>query len=316
MTEMHSARAPYAAERVHPSAELLIVIVTFNSAHVVGNLLDSIPEALADVTADVVVVDNGSTDDTLKVVTDRRDCRVIEADNRGYATGINRGTASNPGVQLVLALNPDTVLMPGSVPPLVRAARCPDVGIVVPKVLWPDGRLQYSLRREPTVARTLALTRTGMPAFAEYVNHEADYDHEHIVDWALGAVMLFTRETFDRLGGWDESYFLYSEETDFCLSARDRGLKTWFVPDSVVVHVGGQSGQSARTHTMMVVNRVRCYRRRHTRTGALMFMLLVIAREFTWGLRGGRRSWVAIKALLRPSLRPTELGCSHRFLPD
>lgn len=286
---------------------LLVVVVTYNSADVVGTLLDSLPAALDGLAADVVVVDNGSSDRTRQVVSARTDCRLIEAHNLGYSAGINRGTRSNDEAGLVLVLNPDTVLRPGSVPPLVRAAARPGVGIVVPRVLWPDGRLQHSLRREPTLARTLALTRSGLPVFAEYVNRPADYDHAHEADWALGAVMLFSRELFDRLGGWDESYFLYSEETDFCLRARDLGLSTWYVPESEVVHVGGGSGQSAQTHSMMVVNRVRCYGRRHSTPATMLFMALVIAREVTWAARGGSRSWVAIRALLQPSTRPPEL---------
>jgi N-acetylglucosaminyl-diphospho-decaprenol L-rhamnosyltransferase len=297
------------------SQPLLIVVVTYNSGAIVGTLLDSVPAALDGLQADVVIVDNGSTDDTASIVEARTDCRLIRAENNGYSAGINLGTRSNPDADLVLILNPDTVLEPGCVLPMVRAARRPDVGIVVPRVLWPDGRLQYSLRREPTLARTLALTRSGLAVFAEYVNRPADYDHEHQADWALGAVMLFTREVFDRLGGWDESYFLYSEETDFCLRAGDLGIKTWFVPDSAVVHVGGGSGQSAKTHSMMVVNRVRCYGRRHSDVATLLFMALVIAREVAWGLRGGSRSWVAIRALLRPSTRPAELRCSTGLLP-
>ena len=295
--------------------ELLVVVVTYNSADVVGTLLDSIPAALDGVSADVVVVDNGSSDDTVALVSARSDCRVVRAENNGYSAGINLGTRSNLSTAHVLVLNPDTVLQPASVPPLLRAARRPGVGIVVPRVLWPDGRLQFSLRREPTLARTLALTRSGLSVFAEYVNRPSAYDSEHEAEWALGAVMLFTRDVFDRLGGWDESYFLYSEETDFCLRARDLGVGTWFVPDAVVVHEGGGSGQSARTHSMMVVNRVRCYGRRHSDLATLLFMSLVIAREVTWGLRGGSRSWVAIRALLQPSTRPPELRCSSGLLP-
>jgi GT2 family glycosyltransferase len=126
---------------------------------------------------------------------------------------------------------------------------------------------------------------------------------------------MFSRKCYYAVGGWDESFFLYSEETEFCLGARDLGFRTRYEPSAVAIHLGGESGRSATTHTMQVVNRVRCYRRRHGVIRSSIFMMLVLLREVTWGIRDGERSWTAIRAMLRPSLRPAELRCSDRLLP-
>jgi N-acetylglucosaminyl-diphospho-decaprenol L-rhamnosyltransferase len=295
--------------------ELGVVVVTHNSAAVVGDLLDSLDAALAGVSAHVVVVDNGSTDDTCDVVEHRTDCELVRAENRGYSAGLNRGVRELAGDGPVLLLNPDVRLHPGSIPVMLTALARPRTAVVVPRLIDDTGRLAHSLRREPTLARALGLGRTGVPALSETIADGAAYEVAGPTDWATGAVMLLARECYDALGGWDETYFLYSEETDYCLRARDLGWSTRYEPSAVAVHIGGQSGQSARIHAMQIVNRVRLFRRRHGPAASALYLLLSVASEASWAVRGNRRSPAAIKALLVPRSRPPELGCSDRLLP-
>jgi len=296
-------------------SEIDIIIVTYNSAQFIGELLDSLPAALGNITANVIIVDNGSADSTVKILLDRGDCQVVQSTNVGYAGGINRGVRESSGANAILILNPDTRLFPGSVVHLLAALRTPGTGIAVPRVLSDHGSLEFSLRREPSLLRALGLSRTRLPALSEYVQEAAAYEHPHAVDWALGAVFMISRRCFDTLGGWDESFFLYSEETDFSLRARDIGLRTWYEPRSVAVHIGGGSGRNSRTHAMRAVNRVRLYRRRHGLLASWCFYWLTVARELSWWLRGYPQSRFAAVALLRPSLRPAEIGCSEHMLP-
>lgn len=292
-----------------------VVIVTYNSAHVIDGLLDSLPAALGASSATTVVVDNSSTDDTVDVVRRRGDCLLVQAPNFGYAAGINRGVAASPGNGPILVLNPDIRLAPGSVEEMAAALDDAGVGIVAPRILDSDGRLAPSMRREPTLLRTIGLGGTHRPRFAEYVDDPADYAMRQTCDWALGAALLVSRECHESLGGWDESFFLYSEETDLCLRARDRGLRTVYVPEASATHIGGQSGQSGRTHAMQALNRVRLYGRRHRRAKTWVYFALTIATELSWALRGNKKAAYAVGALLLPHRRPAELRLSGGYLP-
>jgi N-acetylglucosaminyl-diphospho-decaprenol L-rhamnosyltransferase len=299
------------------SSELVVVIVTHNSAAMIGTLLESLPSALGDVEAQIVVVDNGSSDGTQSAVEERGGCTLVESTNVGYAAGINRGVAAAPEARAILILNPDIQMAPGAVPRLLARLYEQHVGVVAPRTERSDGRLEHSLRREPTLLRSLGLSRTRLAIFSENLNRPEDYADSRVVDWAVGAALLIARECFDAVGGWDESFFLYSEETDFCLRARDLGYVTLYEPRALVIHYGGGSGRSGKTFAMHEVNRVRLYRRRHGATASLVFLMLSAARDVFRMLKGDRAEYAAaLAALLCPSRRPTELGASDRLLPD
>jgi N-acetylglucosaminyl-diphospho-decaprenol L-rhamnosyltransferase len=295
--------------------DLAVVIVTYNSERVIHSLLDSLPAAWGGLNVDIVVVDNGSTDQTREVVEARSDCRLLRYRNVGYAGGINAGVRFAAPASAVLILNPDVVLLPDSISPLLARLAQPGVGIVVPRILNSDGTLHTSLRREPSLLRALGLGGTARPALAEYVTELSSYDRAGPVDWALGAVMVVSRTCLDALGGWDASYFLYSEETDFCLRARDLGWETWYEPRAVATHVGGASGRSDRTHVMQIVNRVRLYCRRHGQLASVGYLVLTMLSEVSWILRGHVESRAALRALVLPSRRPAELNCGPSLLP-
>jgi GT2 family glycosyltransferase len=295
--------------------ELDVVIVTYNSIRVIDGLLDSLPSALQGVTCDVVVVDNGSSDGTPAYVEARGDCRVVRSLNTGYAGGINRGVRETVAAEAILVLNADVRLSQGSIRPLLAALREQGVGIAAPQIVSPHGTLELSLRREPALPHMLGLGWTGLPLFCETVRGPADYAMPHDVDWVTGAVLAMSRKCFDAVGGWDESFFLYSEETDLCLRARDAGLVTRYVPHSVAVHIGGGSGRSSLTHAMQVVNRVRLYRRRHGPLASWAYFGLMASRQLVRAARGHRDAGAAALALFRPSRRPRELACNGHLMP-
>jgi GT2 family glycosyltransferase len=303
------------------SRDVAAVVVTYNSRHHVGDLLDSLPAAFGALSYSVVVVDNGSTDGTADLLAQRTDCTVVRSTNDGYAAGINRAVAASPDAPAILILNPDATLDQDAVPRMLETLSRPGVGIVAPRVREADGRLSPTIRRGPTLGRVGGLSFTGLAAFAERVEDPREYASEHEVDWAVGAILLVDRRCFDALDGLDESYFLYSEETDFSLRARDAGWATVYTPRAGGMHIGGGSGESAATHTMQMINRVRLYRRRArgSRTGevrtALYFAMTVLV-ELRRALLGGRKSWPTVRALLRPSRRPPQIGASRSLLPE
>ena len=294
----------------------VVVVVTHNSAEVVGDLLDTVPKALDGLRAEVVVVDNASTDRTRDVLRLRDDCALVTAPNRGYAAGLNSGVASSGARGPIVILNPDVRLEPGCLLRLVCRLDEPGVGIVVPLLRGVDGVLAPSIRREPTLLRSLGLGFTGLPRLSEPDNTVVSHERGGEVDWATGAVMVISRDCYDTVGGWDESFFLYSEETDFCLRARDAGFRTVLEPGAVALHIGGQSGTSARTYSMQILNRVRLYARRHGPVAAWAFYVMAVVRESAHAARGRPDARAALQSLLVPASRPAELGCSRRLLPD
>jgi GT2 family glycosyltransferase len=178
-----------------------------------------------------------------------------------------------------------------------------------------DGRRQNSLRREPSILRAIGLNWTGIGLFSEYVAGDEAYATARDADWALGAALMFSRACYQAIGPWDESFFLYSEETDFCLRARDAGWRTRYVPTAVVTHAGGGSGRSDTTHVMQAVNRVRLYARRHSRSAGYVYWAVNVLSELSWVARGRRESRAAVRGLLRPETRPSQLGCSRSLIP-
>ena len=296
--------------------DVTAVVVTHNSAGMIGDLLDSIPAALGALSSEIVVVDNGSQDETVSIAAGRKGVKVVAVGNDGYSAGINRGVraASDPD-SAILVLNPDVRLDPGSVQKMRERLLSPGVGIVAPRVRDSEGHLQRSLRRSPTLPRALGLSALGSARWSEYVQEDSAYVVPHQVDWALGAVLLLSRSCYDTVGPWDESFFLYSEETDFCLRAARHGFATWFEPEAGAVHVGAGSGQTPNTHAMQIVNRVRLYARLHPMPLAVAYYVLTILSELSWVARGSRKSRTSLVALIRPSRRPREIDAGRTLIP-
>jgi GT2 family glycosyltransferase len=262
---------------------------------------------------DVVVADNSSTDDTIAVAEQPRDLpvRVVQLGrNAGYAAGINAAiaTIANGAVDAVLVLNPDITVRPAAVAPLAAALKAQGRAIAVPRLVNPDGTLQPSLRRGPTLLRALVQAVVGGPRasrlgpLGELITDPRRYDQAGPATWATGAAMLVSSDAVQALGPWDESFLLYGEETEFALRAWDRGWELWYEPAAVMEHVGGiQTVTNPRLFALLVVNRVRLFRKRHGRVASLAYHSAVTLGEL---FRAGRRAdRLALVALLCPSQR-------------
>ncbi|KQR12199.1 glycosyl transferase family 2 [Cellulomonas sp. Leaf334] len=287
---------------------VVVVVVTFNSADVVPGLLTSLPDGLVGLDWTLVVVDNGSRDDTVEVVERLAPDAVVvrSARNGGYAAGINLGAAQVPDRSAVLVLNPDVRLGPGCGAELVAAVDRTGAGIAVPRLDDARGHLISSRRREPTLRRALAdavlgAERAGSLAdLGEVITDARDYEDEAPTDWAEGSTQLVSAACWDAVGPWDESYFLYSEETDFALRARDAGYLTWFVPTAHAVHLEGGSAGNPGLWRLLVANRLRLYGRRHGRVATAAFWVVLVGREGSRALLGKQTSRAALRGLLSP----------------
>jgi N-acetylglucosaminyl-diphospho-decaprenol L-rhamnosyltransferase len=288
------------------SAHVAVVVVAYDSAAVLPGLLASLPEGMAPLSWELVVVDNGSTDGGPDLVSSLAPAaRVVRTGrNGGYAAGINAGVAAAAPHDAVLVLNPDVRLAPGCAATLLRVLDEPGTGIAVPRLRDGQGRLIESWRREPTLPRAAADALVGARRagrwFGEVVTDPTAYDTRQVVDWAEGSTQLISRGCWADVGEWDESYFLFSEETDFGLRARDRGWRTVYVPDADAVHLEGGSDRSPRLWPLVVANRLRLYRRRHRVPAVAAFWTTQVVREASRAALGRAEARAALKVLLSP----------------
>ncbi|MER6943912.1 glycosyltransferase family 2 protein [Nonomuraea sp. NPDC000554] len=292
-----------------------VVIVTYNSADVVGGCLDSLADGARGVElADVVVADNASADDSV-AIAEKGGARVVQLGrNAGYAAAVNAGVAALDldALDAVYVLNPDCRLRPASIAPLAGALT-PGRGIAVPLMLNPDGSLQPSLRRMPTIWRAVVEALIGglragrIGRLGELVTHPRVYERAGVAVWATGAAMLISVAALRATGPWNESFLLYSEETEFCLRAADRGWVTWYEPASVIEHIGGDSAVNPMLAALLTVNKVRLFRMRRGPLSALAYYLVVVSGEAVRALSGRRTSRAALAALVLPSRRITTL---------
>lgn len=283
-----------------------VIAVTYNSADVIADFLRALKQASAQ-PVDLVVVDNQSTDDTLSVVAELAgDATVIKSDrNVGFAAGINLGLDVVDRDRPVLVINPDVRLCPGSLDRLLDATSDPTAGIVVPQLRDDNGALLYSLRREPRAMRVLGEAclggvRAGRVGLGEMVVARRRYKSTGRADWATGACMLITPACRQRTGRWDESFFLYSEETDYALRARDVGFSLIYQPSAVATHRGGDAHRSPALFTLLTVNRWRLYRRRHGRIASLCFRAALVVDLLPRAIMGRPTARAALSTVLSP----------------
>ena len=302
--------------------DVAVIVVTYNSGTLIEDLVASLPSGLAGLTWHLVIADNDSSDDTvMRIRAAAPDATVVETGrNGGYAAGINAGLEVAPPHRAALILNPDVRLTAGAGATLLAAFSDRTVGIVAPLLIDANGELIASQRREPTVLRAWAdalvgASRAGrFPRLGEVVTDPKLYRSATDTDWAEGSTLLIRSECLQACGPWDESFFLYSEETEYALRARDAGFRTRFVPEAKAIHLEG--GSNPQLCALLVVNRVRFFRRRHGRVASAAFWAALVAREGSRALLGSANSRESVEALTdRARLRETPGPHSIRRRP-
>lgn len=287
-------------------AECAVVVVTYDALPWLERCLESVRAH------PTVVVDHGSSDGTLELARRHGHVRVVEQANAGVGAGWNRGLAET-SEPWVLLLNADAWVLGDAVERLVAFGEAhPQAALVGPKLLNPDGTLQRSARGFPTpwrlateffFLRKLAPRTRALNAF-----YAANWDHASAreVEWLSGAAMLVRREAVDEVGGLDEGFFMFNEESDWQYRMRAAGWTVLFCPDAEVVHVGGGATRRewGRMFTAQVRSHVRFVRKHHgAGPGAVTRALLVLAlalRGLAFRGERGRSYREAARGLLRP----------------
>ncbi len=227
-----------------------VVTITYSPGDTLDDFIRSLhtePEARDR----IVVVDNGSTDGAPEHADEMYEAvTLIRAPgNVGYGTAANIGVKTfGPEIEWVLIANPDTQVTAGAISTLLEAAKAhPEAGVVGPKILEPDGSVYPSARALPSIRTGIGhAVLSGVwptnPWTKRYQQRDVSAsDDVTAVGWLSGAFLLVRREAFDRIGGFDERFFMYFEDVDLGRRMYLKGWRNLFVPQAIVVHIGGAS---------------------------------------------------------------------------
>lgn len=244
--------------------DISIIIVTYNSANVIGNCLDSIATHSTGMHVETLVIDNDSTDGTPALVQqDYPWARLISGHgNVGFAQGNNIGFTQAQGRYLFM-LNPDTEIHPGALQALLTYADAHlQVGMIAPHVVYPDGRLQHNTFHFPDYAQAFygffeKLVPLDSPQNGRYLPTE--YNHERETEHILGAAVFIRREVYEQLGGMDEAYQLYFEETDWCYRIRRAGWQIRYTPTATIMHISAHTTSKNPERSSILFARSQAY---------------------------------------------------------
>jgi GT2 family glycosyltransferase len=235
---------------------LSIIVVNFNTRDLLKACLGSVYTETKGVEFEVIVVDNNSCDGSQEMLEKEfpRVVKVFNRDNKRWAGGNNQGIKIAKG-SIIALLNSDTVVIKDAFAKTIQFMnRFPEASIVGCKLLNPDGSLQTSCKGFPSIwnffeeSFFLYLLFPHSKIFGHYYLNGFKYDRIMPVDMVSGACFMVRRDTFENVGLFDESYYFYGEETDFCFRAKQLGRQTYFFPDAEVIHYGGGSQGNSREH--------------------------------------------------------------------
>jgi GT2 family glycosyltransferase len=240
---------------------LSFIVVNRNTADLLVRCLDHIFQSDLDLYPDVIVVDNGSSDESVSRVKKRYpQVMVIEAGrNLGFAAANNRAVQQAKG-EFVLLVNTDALLQKGCAQSLLKIMEAdPRVGMVGPRLLNEDGSLQTSYEAAPTLA-TETLNRSLLKRLfpSRFPGKSRRRAEPEDVETLIGAVMMIRRKALEALGGFDEDYFFFMEETDLAVRLRGAGWKVVHAPLASAVHL-----QGATAKTYHASARIEFYRSRY-----------------------------------------------------
>ncbi len=231
--------------------KLSLIIVTYNSYKYIQKCIQSILDSITSLDDyQIIIVDNNSNDNTIDIIDkfSNPKIKVLKRnDNIGYSAAINKAVEVAK-FEKILLLNPDTIILENAITELFERVNRLGIGVVGAKLLNLDGTFQLSSRRHFLTLGILFLyvSKLGKifnksKIFGKYNYTHLDENLEMPVDSVSGACMMFSKKLFDSVDGFDESFFIYFEDTDFCLKVKDIGLKVLYCPSAQVIHYNDYS---------------------------------------------------------------------------
>jgi len=283
------------AEMENLVADLALIIVSTNESEWLGPCLLSVFAHLGHLRADVIVVDNESSDGTGELVTTNfPEARVVRCSNLGFGHANNRALMATDA-RYVLFLNPDTEVREGTFEDLVRAMDArPSVGLIGVRQVDAEGRLDATIRRFPNAARALgeAFSIERLPGRPRWLGErELDlelYDREIKCDWTSGSFMLARREAIESAGFFDERFFMYSDETDLCRRVKLAGWEVRHLPSMTIVHHAGKAGIKPGIESLSAYTRLLYARKYFSPVHRVLYSGAVLLRHALRSIYAGR----------------------------
>lgn len=293
--------APAMATRAASSVDVdvSVIIVNYNGEHLLPQCLQAVQQAAGSCTLETIVVDNGSTDNSVKLLRQVwRPTHLLEAGaNLGFSRANNAGIAVARG-RYVLLLNTDCFVSPNLLEVLVGYLDTdPCVAAVGPRLLNPDGSLQPSCHNFPQPLVLLLEQSTlwkwlrRVPIVSERLFIASDHCRPRAVDWLAGACLLLRPRALASVNGLDEDFPFYWEETDLCLRLRQQKWQIVFVPSAQAVHLGGGS-TSARSQVQFFRSLYQFYRKHYSPRQFALARLLIRSMAL---LKAGRSALTCLR---------------------
>lgn len=282
--------------------ELCILVVNFNTRHLLDEMLAALKQDPAFDSARLVLVDNASTDGSAEYLKSAfsEHTLLFSESNIGFGRA-NNLALDRVDSEFVLLLNTDAFIAPDSLTRSLAYMRSdPKCGVLGVKLVSRDGSLQPSCRYFPAPLN-MFLSRSGLSRFLPWVRgvDDMNWAHDEVreCDWVPGCFYLIRRELIDLLGLFDPRYFLYYEEVDHCRAVKAAGWKVVYFPGTSVVHIGGESAKSAGELTqsgrqisiLQVESELLFIRKHHGLVGLCLHLILSALSAL----------WVGVKGVLR-----------------
>jgi GT2 family glycosyltransferase len=231
--------------------DVSIVIVSYNTCRILDECIASIKKE-TNVGYEIIVVDNASTDNSCRMLREKYpEVLLIEnRENAGFARANNQGFAIAQGKYFFM-LNSDTVILDGAVDKLINfMEKNPDVGICGPRNVGRDGELQYNCDHFPSFWNTLWVYSNLVNRYPKVKMFKRsrmqywDYGEIKDVERIAGCALMIRSDLYIKLGGLDNNFFMYFEETDLCYRVIREGYRVVYFPYAIIIHYGGESSQS------------------------------------------------------------------------
>lgn len=304
--------------------EVSVIIVNLNTKDLLRDCLTSVREEASPVSLEVLVIDNGSTDGSVEMIQKEfPQVRLfVNSMNEGFAAPNNRGM-KEAGGDFVFLLNSDTVVMPGAIQELLHfMKRTDDAGACGPKLVYPDGSLQRSVKGFPTLwthaCDMLGLDRLfpNSQLFGKGEMAYFNYDTSAEVDHVMAAAFLVRRQAVSQVGMLDERFRIYYNDMDWCYRMKQQSWKIYYVPTAQVVHYLGRTVAQVNkdfSHFQQLHDNVMLFYRKHYGRWSIVVYKLLLCfgfslRTVVWGAKRVLRSSPETKMMCRYSWKTFLLG--------